>query len=224
MRKIVTICWIATALIGITAAAALGYVGLPEKLNEIGDALAGFFSALAFVWLVGGYFLQHDELKETRREYEAMRINAETQAQLMRRDGCTKAVRLYITSLDAALDNFYHTANGFISEFLPDEPSITKYTAMGFILHTLNELGDQMAKDHPAHFKLLAMALNREVKRYAVSFANMQAFLGQEPDGPWVQSVLLENSVYSDIQALIDDNNERSQAAAEVFSISREIQ
>jgi len=34
-------------------------------LNEIGDFLAGIFGALAFFWLVIGYFMQNQELKNT---------------------------------------------------------------------------------------------------------------------------------------------------------------
>jgi hypothetical protein len=44
------------------------------KLNELGDALAGAFGPLAFVWLVLGYFQQGEEL---RQNTEALRLQAE---------------------------------------------------------------------------------------------------------------------------------------------------
>lgn len=39
-------------------------------LNEIGDFLAGIFGALAFFWLVIGYFMQNSELRLNRRSLE----------------------------------------------------------------------------------------------------------------------------------------------------------
>ena len=39
-------------------------------LNEIGDFLAGFFSPVAFLWLVVGYFQQGEELKLNTRALE----------------------------------------------------------------------------------------------------------------------------------------------------------
>ena len=42
--------------------------GMP--LNEIGDFLAGFFSPVAFMWLVVGYFQQGEELKLNTRALE----------------------------------------------------------------------------------------------------------------------------------------------------------
>ncbi|WP_371225768.1 hypothetical protein [Roseovarius sp. 2305UL8-3] len=41
--------------------------------NEIGDTLAGLFSALAFVWIIVTVFLQNHELKEQRKEFRAQR-------------------------------------------------------------------------------------------------------------------------------------------------------
>lgn len=38
------------------------------KLNELGDFLAGFFTPLAFLWLVVGYFLQKEELGLQNKE------------------------------------------------------------------------------------------------------------------------------------------------------------
>ncbi|MBC3906220.1 hypothetical protein [Undibacterium umbellatum] len=47
----------------------------PElKINEIGDALAGFFSPVAFLWLVYGYLQQGRELKLSS---DALRLQAQ---------------------------------------------------------------------------------------------------------------------------------------------------
>lgn len=39
-------------------------------LNEIGDFLAGIFGALAFFWLIIGYFMQNKELKNNNKSIE----------------------------------------------------------------------------------------------------------------------------------------------------------
>ncbi len=43
------------------------------ELNELGDFLAGFFTPLAFGWLIYGYFLQSSELSLQRKELELTR-------------------------------------------------------------------------------------------------------------------------------------------------------
>ena len=42
----------------------------PLRPNEMGDFLAGAFSPLAFYWLIVGYWLQRQELQETRKEIQ----------------------------------------------------------------------------------------------------------------------------------------------------------
>lgn len=46
-------------------------------LNEIGDFLAGIFGALAFFWLVIGYFMQNSELKLNRNALERQIVEFE---------------------------------------------------------------------------------------------------------------------------------------------------
>lgn len=60
------------------------------KLNELGDFLAGFFTPLAFLWLVVGYFLQKEELSLQneelglqRKELEEARRALGSQAKVM---------------------------------------------------------------------------------------------------------------------------------------------
>ena len=61
---------------------------LDLKLNEFGDFLAGFFSPIAFMWLIIGYFQQGEELKlntaalklqaeELRNSVEQLKLQAE---------------------------------------------------------------------------------------------------------------------------------------------------
>ena len=47
---------------------------LRMELNEVGDFFAGFAAALAFIWLVIGYFLQSAELKLQRKELGEQRL------------------------------------------------------------------------------------------------------------------------------------------------------
>ena len=48
--------------------------------SEMGDTLAGIFSALAFIWIIVTVFLQSNELKEQRHEFEAQRIATQEMA------------------------------------------------------------------------------------------------------------------------------------------------
>jgi hypothetical protein len=56
-------------------------------LNEVGDFLAGAFGALAFFWLVLGYFMQNSELKLNRKsleqQIEEFKKSVETQKQTL---------------------------------------------------------------------------------------------------------------------------------------------
>ena len=56
-------------------------------LNELGDFLSGFFSPVAFLWLVVGYFQQGEELKLNTRALELqvteLRMSVEQQRELV---------------------------------------------------------------------------------------------------------------------------------------------
>lgn len=51
--------------------------------NEIGDTLAGLFSALAFVWIIVTVFLQSIELREQRKEIRQQREASQDMARAM---------------------------------------------------------------------------------------------------------------------------------------------
>ena len=53
------------------------------KLNELGDFFAGFFTPLAFLWLVIGYLLQKDEFQLQREELKQTRTALSTQVKIM---------------------------------------------------------------------------------------------------------------------------------------------
>ena len=53
------------------------------NLNELGDFLAGFFTPLAFFWLVYGYLLQSEELGLQRKELELTRDQLGKQTELL---------------------------------------------------------------------------------------------------------------------------------------------
>ena len=53
------------------------------NLNELGDFLAGFFTPLAFGWLVFGYLLQTKELRLQRQELALTRVQLGTQTELL---------------------------------------------------------------------------------------------------------------------------------------------
>lgn len=53
------------------------------NLNDLGDFLAGFFTPLAFGWLVYGYFLQSKELRLQREELSLTRNQLGKQTELL---------------------------------------------------------------------------------------------------------------------------------------------
>ncbi|MCK8464274.1 hypothetical protein MUY35_10465 [Aliiroseovarius sp. S1339] len=55
--------------------------------NEVGDTLAGFAGALAFVWLIATVVLQGQELREQRQEFEKMADAQSKQVELLIHQG-----------------------------------------------------------------------------------------------------------------------------------------
>lgn len=55
--------------------------------NEIGDMLAGFAGALAFIWIVVTVLLQAAELREQREQFQKMATAQEAQATLLEKQG-----------------------------------------------------------------------------------------------------------------------------------------
>ena len=59
----------------------------PSSLNEWGDAFAGFFAPIAFMWLVLGYLQQGEELRNSTKalnlQAEELRSSVEHQGQLV---------------------------------------------------------------------------------------------------------------------------------------------
>ena len=66
---------------GLIVALFLTEMSFPKQLSGVGDFLAGFFSPLAFLWLVIGYFMQNKELAMNREELLISRIALEKQAE-----------------------------------------------------------------------------------------------------------------------------------------------
>jgi len=58
-----------------------------EKLNQIGGFIAGFSSALAFIWLVAAYRLQSQELRLQREELTLQRASLDAQRDELRKMG-----------------------------------------------------------------------------------------------------------------------------------------
>lgn len=80
------------------------------KLNELGDFLAGFFTPLAFLWLVVGYFLQKEELGLQRQEFQQMQKALGQQVEVMKEqadaDRRRSMPRLRLEKEDSAPDRF----------------------------------------------------------------------------------------------------------------------
>lgn len=81
------------------------------KLNEIGDSLAGFFSPVAFLWLVYGYLQQGKELKLSsdalRLQADELRNSVEQQQELVNvgRQELALAQAAQLNAIDLAKDS-----------------------------------------------------------------------------------------------------------------------
>ena len=79
------------------------------NLNELGDFLAGFFTPLAFGWLVYGYLLQSKELRLQRKELSLTRNQLGKQTELLQ-EQVTADLRNTIPHLTlriASLENWW---------------------------------------------------------------------------------------------------------------------
>ena len=176
-------------------------IGLPDELNEIGDAVAGFASALAFIWLVGGYFTQQKELRQTRQEYEHMRRNSDIQAGVARREHTVQSCKSFLGVLDRAIDNIEAQLK-ILCPIIKVELEIPHYYGVGFIAKKIPAL----EKDGSVNLERLgsfAPAIRKEVERFESTYAKMIDYLDSADDGIWVKSIIVEGSVYSDLMDII---------------------
>lgn len=56
---------------------------LTLRTSEMGDTLAGVFSALAFIWIIVTVFMQSREMREQRREFHEQRVATQDMARAM---------------------------------------------------------------------------------------------------------------------------------------------
>jgi hypothetical protein len=77
---LITVAWI--ALVGTLVWLSEASVQ-DRKVNELGDALAGFFAPIAFFWLVAAVWIQSAELKEQRAELALTRDEMTHQREVM---------------------------------------------------------------------------------------------------------------------------------------------
>ena len=80
-------------------------------LNELGDFFAGFFTPLAFGWLIYGYLLQSTELSLQRKELELTRAQLGKQTELLQ-EQVTAAYQDSIPYLTLEMTPVSHGSNG----------------------------------------------------------------------------------------------------------------
>ena len=78
------IAWVITALVLLSFCSLIAWKGWPEGVNEIGDAIAGPASLLAFVWLIVTIQLQYKELVQQRAITESMYEETVSQTKFQR--------------------------------------------------------------------------------------------------------------------------------------------
>lgn len=94
--------WLVTALVFAGFGLLVAWKGLPARLNEIGDAIAGPAAFLAFVWLVVTIRLQYGELVEQRKISQDMYRTTQAQTALMQESTAASLnqVKLQIAALE----------------------------------------------------------------------------------------------------------------------------
>jgi hypothetical protein len=216
---VTVVCITLTLALVITFSVAAWYQGVPENLHELGDAIAGFSAALAFIWLVGGYFLQQHELRETRHEYEQMRRNSEKQAELARRDDVVRGATIHLKALDAAVKSFECQMALLPEPVLGISPTqIPSMFSYGFLAKRCQFLESQQRADELAKLAVYVNAINREIRRYARAYLKLEDYLSSQQDGPWVHSILVEGSTYADAMRQINDASSVTGITATIFT------
>lgn len=83
-----------------------------EELNQIGGFVAGFSSAVAFIWLVAAYRLQSQELKLQREELTLQRASLDAQRDELKKMGKYAALEQMSRILTQFEDSLAKSADG----------------------------------------------------------------------------------------------------------------
>jgi hypothetical protein len=209
------VCWTLTLILFVTAAAAAALYGVPRSLNEIGDAVSGFSGVMAFIWLVGGLFVQQRELASTRSTMEA-------QAEYQRRQDCFAGAQMYIAGLE-------NTGASFRAVFLVANSSVLKLDrelAIGlqsfWILgKRVEQLESANAESARRDLKPYVGPLNQEIRRFHQGYCALSEFLAKAPDGAIVRSALIENSIYADVDREIVRLSTKIGLVGDIYQIDR---
>jgi len=119
------------AVLGLAAWVAAETEGWP-RAGDVGDFVAGFSGALAFIWLIAGYLQQRDELALQREELKAQRESLDLQK-----------AELHRMAVNAALGQIATMLMDFRTR-LPQYgvPNLNSYEDIGHkLMEYLNELG-----------------------------------------------------------------------------------
>jgi len=208
---VVAIGW--TAFVVVSAVVVLASYDLPKSLNEIGDSLSGFASALALGWLVAGFFLQHRELAATRKEYREMR-------ELHARDSCLKSTRLFLESLEnsvASFESLFRLVTKHVyGEDVREAPPLYGY---GYLAKCCGEIDRLDQAETKAKFEPFVEPLRREVRRFVMVYEKMLSYLDDDPEGGLVRKAVVDASAYADVMRRIDEASRAGGLSARVFDL-----
>lgn len=198
-------------------------LGLPNNLNEIGDAVAGFSNALALIWLVGGYLMQQEELRQTRKEYQNMRQNSEAQTKLATRNETVNGCQIYISSLESALTNLENHQGIILKNVLSkDISSVPRYYVTGVFISSLRQIEHKNKTDEMRKIEKYREYISKEANRFVSVYTDLLYFLDNSEHGDWVRKALIDNSIHADIYDLLKEASWQDGIVRDFFKRSRD--
>ena len=221
-KTVLISCWALTFLAFGVVVYGLFFDGFATPINELGDALSGFASTFALIWLVGAYYLQHFELSDTRKEYVKMRETMDDQLKLASQESLLKIVRLYLESLTSAAQNFQLVSGPITKQvFQRNLGTVSPIHSFGYFANCLEKT--QGAKREALIEKLpkYEEALSKEVERYKIKYHEMIEFLSENEGGSSIKKILIDGSVYADVYEKILEAGRGSKHAQRIYGATK---
>ena len=195
------------------------WVDIPDKINEVGDAIAGLAGSIAMIWLVGGFFIQQKELSLVREEYAGMRKSLEGQERITKREGTFQVVRMYLDSLEAILDVFHQTIDIVANTIFSSEAPKSKFLCFKYLSNNCKILENKGEVERIRQIMKMSCQINDEINRYYCVYVKLNTYLEESNDGGIIKDIVLDKSVYEDVFDKINNLSLKEGIVGELFKI-----
>ncbi|MBE8576437.1 hypothetical protein [Vibrio sp. OPT18] len=214
-NKIFIVCVCVSSLIALVFIIGIKKLGFPDSLDKVSDAIASLTSALAFVWVVGGLFIQQSELSLSRDEYTRLRHNSDD-------ENSSNKIQMTLSTLEHLIDVFDSISDNIFSVFMSEDKykKIPKY----YKIHSFCELCMKSQSKNDTHSltelrrmkKLYGPVLNK----YHSVYEELSLYISSIESDPKKLSNMnfLSNTVYSDVMNKIQVSSEKSKIIYEIIN------